>query len=54
MGEWTSVARKCKLKFAVFVDAATKLRAAEPLFRLGISEMRSETGMQLVEAFSKR
>ncbi|CAE7387909.1 unnamed protein product, partial [Symbiodinium sp. CCMP2592] len=54
VGEWTSVAQKCKLKFVVFVDAATKLRVAEPLFRLGISEMRSETGTHLVEAFSKR
>ncbi|OLP88348.1 hypothetical protein AK812_SmicGene30332 [Symbiodinium microadriaticum] len=54
VGEWTSVAHKCKLKFVVFVDAATKLRVAEPLFRLGISEMKSETGMELVQAFSRR
>ena len=54
VGEWTSVAHKCKLKFVVFVDAATKLRVAEPLFRLAISEMKSETGMELVQAFSRR
>ncbi|OLQ15076.1 hypothetical protein AK812_SmicGene734 [Symbiodinium microadriaticum] len=54
VGEWTSVPHKCKLKFVVFVDAATKLRVAEPLFRCEISEMKTETGLQLVEAFSKR
>ncbi|CAE7238730.1 unnamed protein product [Symbiodinium sp. CCMP2592] len=54
VGEWTSIPHKCKLKFVVFVDAATKLRVAEPLFRCEISEMKTETGLQLVEAFSKR
>eukprot|EP00439_Symbiodinium_sp_Y106_P043386 s5396_g5.t1 len=50
VGEWTSIPHKCKLKFVVFVDAATKLRVAEPLFRCEISEMKTETGLQLVEA----
>ncbi|CAE7794539.1 unnamed protein product [Symbiodinium sp. CCMP2592] len=54
VGEWTSAAHKCKLKFIVFVDAATRLRVAEPLFRCAISEMKNETGLQVVEAFSKR
>ena len=54
VGEWTSVPHKCKLKFVLFVDAATHFRVAEPLTRMPISEMRQETAAQLIEVFSRR
>ena len=42
VGEWTSLPHKCKLKFIVFVDAATRLRVAAPLCRMEVSEMKNE------------
>ena len=53
VGEWTSIAHKCKLKFVIFVDAATKFQLADPLFRCEISEMKNETGLQVAEPFAR-
>ena len=42
-GEWVPPNRRVKVKFLMFMDAATKLRAVQPLFVLDFLQMRAET-----------
>ena len=54
VGEFTSVPHRCKLKFVLFVDAATHFRVAEPLKRMNVTEMKQESTQEVIDAFSRR
>ena len=53
-GEWVPPGSKRKVKFLLFMDLATKLRAVCPLFEYDFLEMRAESGDDFVKAFSER
>ncbi|CAE7462825.1 GIP [Symbiodinium sp. CCMP2592] len=53
-GEWIPPGRRIKWKFLMFIDVTTKLRVVQPLFEYNFLEMRSETGRDLIKAFSER
>ena len=50
-GEWIP---KTTVKFLLFMDLATKLRVVCPLFVYDFLEMRTESGPDLIKAFSER
>ena len=52
--EWAPPKMKQKVKFLVFMDAATKLRVAQPLYVLDFLQMRQESGKDLIKALSER
>ncbi|OLQ00692.1 hypothetical protein AK812_SmicGene16628 [Symbiodinium microadriaticum] len=53
-GEWIPPGSKTKVKFLLFMDLATKLRVVCPLFAYDFLEMRTESGSDLIKAFSER
>ena len=53
-GEWVPPGSKMKVKFLLFMDLATKLRVACPLFTYPFLEMRTESGQDLISSFTER
>ncbi len=53
-GEWIPPGSKIKVKFLLLMDLATKLRVVCPLFSYDFLEMRTESGHDLIKAFSER
>ncbi|OLP94791.1 Copia protein [Symbiodinium microadriaticum] len=52
--EWIPPGKKKKVKFLLFMDVATKLRAAHVLYHCDFLEMRAESGGDFIKAFSER
>ena len=53
-GEWIPPGSKTKVKFLLLMDLSTKLRVVCPLFVYDFLEMRTESGPDLIKAFSER
>ena len=55
VGQWVIPQKKEKIKFIIFVDVATKLRAIHPLLlRCGFLEMKAESGHDVTKGFAER
>ena len=53
-GEWVVPNQKRKVKFILFIDAATKLRVVHPLYMCDLLEMRTEKAQDVIQSFSER
>ena len=54
VAEWVPPGKKMKVKFILFMDMATRLRAVQPLFSYDFLQMKAESSEQVIQALSER